>query len=170
MVMHTQLQSETEKTFAGLYRALAPLSAQQVNTVPFPGSWTAGQVTEHIIKSASGLNHACGGPGIAVDRAQDEKVKAIRDLFLDFNVKFQSPDFIVPGNGPHDKQELEATLRHIEQEIQQLASRQDLDTECALFELPGFGKLTKFELLNFVLIHAQRHTHQLENISRHLMS
>ncbi|PSK92117.1 DinB family protein [Taibaiella chishuiensis] len=168
--MDAQLQSETEKTFKGLYHALAPLSEQQVNTVPFAGSWTAGQVTEHIIKSAGGLNHVCGGPGIAVDRAQDEKVKAIRDLFLDFSVKFQAPDFIVPCNGPHNKEELLTSLRQVEQEIGQLAATTDLSPECALFELPGFGKLTKFELLSFVLIHAQRHTRQLENISRHLMS
>lgn len=166
--MDTFLRAETARTFAGLYHLLGPLSEQQLNTVPFPGSWTAGQVTEHIIKSASGLNHVCNGPGIDTDRPKDEKVAPIKALFLDFSVKFQSPDFIVPGDGPHQKTALVATLQQIEQEIGNIIATQDLNPECALFELPGFGRLTKYELLHFVLIHAQRHTHQLENISRHL--
>ncbi len=124
---------------------------------------------EHVIKSASGLPQVCSGPVTPAGRPEDEKVAAIKKLFLDFSIKFDAPDFIVPGNGPHNKTELCATLENIEREINQIASSQDLSQECLSFELPGFGRLTRYELLNFVLIHAQRHTRQLENIARHLI-
>lgn len=162
------LKSESGKTFSGLYQALDPMTDQMINTIPFEGSWTAGQVIEHIIKSASGLPEVCSGPVENTSRPKDEKIEAIKKLFLDFSIKFDAPDFIVPGNGPHTKAELSATLENIEKEINQIAATQDLSPECQMFELPGFGKLTRYELLNFVLIHAQRHTHQLENIARHL--
>lgn len=166
--MNTTLKSETSSTFSGLHKALEPLTDQMINTVPFEGSWTAGQVVEHIIRSASGLPQVCGGPTEAVQRKQDEKTAAIKKLFLDFSVKFQSPDFILPGNGPHHKAKLLSTLENIEQDINHINATQDLSPECLDFELPGFGKLTRYELLDFVLTHAQRHTRQLENIARHL--
>jgi hypothetical protein len=166
--MNTKLKSDTGSTFSGLYKTLDPLTDQMINTVPFEGSWTAGQVVEHIIKSASGLPQVCGGPTEAVGRKEDEKLAAIRNLFLDFSVKFQSPDFILPGNGPYHKAELRATLEKIEQDINHINATQDLSPECLDFELPGFGRLTRHELLGFVLIHAQRHTRQLENIAGHL--
>lgn len=162
------IKSESEKTFSGLYRVLAPLTDQMINTIPFEGSWTAGQVLEHVIKSASGLPQVCSGPVEQVARPKDEKIAAIRKLFLDFSVKFQSPDFILPGNDQQHKAALTDTLKKIEQDINHIAATQDLGVECLAFELPGFGKLTRYELLNFVLIHAQRHTRQLENIARHL--
>lgn len=162
------LKSESEKTFSGLYGVLAPLTDQMINTIPFEGSWTAGQVLEHVIKSASGLPEVCGGPVTHTDRPRDEKVAAIQKLFLDFSVKFQSPDFILPGNDPQHKTILTNALKKTEQRINHIAATQDLGVECLAFELPGFGKLTRYELLSFVLIHAQRHTRQLENIARHL--
>src|SRR5690242_7798065 len=116
-----RLKSETGKTFSGLYQTLSPLTEQMINTVPFEGSWTAGQVIEHIIKSASGLSQVCGGPVIHAERPKDEKIDAIKKLFLDFTIKFNAPDFIVPGDGPHNKQELVATLENIEKEINHIA-------------------------------------------------
>ena len=54
--METQeLQSDVNKTFTELAEIISSFNEDQINLIPFEGSWTAGQVGEHIILSLSDL-------------------------------------------------------------------------------------------------------------------
>jgi hypothetical protein len=121
-------------------RILSPLSEQQVNTAPFTGSWTAGQVTRHII---------------------NQRVQELKDLFLDYSIKFQSAPFITPGRDHYDKERLVADLETSVSKLREGCLHTDLDEA---IHHPAFGEITKLELLFFVLFHTQRHIHQLKKI------
>lgn len=161
--MKTQLIKNTRDSFNELDNILFAFSDEQLNSVPFKDSWTAGQVGEHIIKALSGLPSLMNGPAEATERDPGEKIKGLEDLFLNFSIKMQSPDFILPGNGPHDKDSL---LRSVENSKAAMldAVEMDLDLLCTAAELPGFGQLTRLEWIHFSLAHTQRHTRQLKNI------
>jgi hypothetical protein len=161
--MQTTLEKNTRDTFSELDNILFAFNEEQLNTVPFEGSWTAGQVAEHTIKALSGLSRLMNGPAEKTDRDPAEKIKGIEDLFLDFTVKMQSPDFILPSAGPQQKASL---LRSVEESKKAMleALEKDLTLCCNGAELPGFGKLTRLEWIHFFLAHTQRHTQQLKNI------
>ncbi len=61
--MRTQeLQSDINKTFTELKEVISSFNEDQINLIPFEGSWTPGQVAEHIILSVSGFERAINGP------------------------------------------------------------------------------------------------------------
>ncbi|SFD74956.1 DinB superfamily protein [Chitinophaga sp. CF118] len=159
-----QLLPEFESIAAELFEVLSSFTEEDINTIPFEGSWTAGQVGEHIYKSASGISHSLQGEVKQTDRDPGQKIEAIRDVFLNFDLKFTSPEFIRPSELPHDKTLLLRCLKIIMEEIRQQAQTQDLTAICLQSVLPGFGDLTRLELNYFIIFHTQRHIHQLKKI------
>ena len=164
--MATELNTEIKETQTALLKALDAFSQEQLNKVPFEGSWTGGQVSEHLVMAVSAA--LLYGNTTETERQPDVMVKPLRDQFLDFNTKMKSPDFIIPSDGPHDKQELRGQLEKIWEEIEEAAGTLDLTKTCLDFELPGAGHLTRLEWLNFMVVHTKRHTHQLNNIYKGL--
>jgi len=160
--------NEANETFTDLINEFSAIDEGKINTVPFAGSWTAGQLAQHIVLSAGGFNELLNGPVKDTDRDPEANVQQLRTIFLDLNTKFKSPDFIVPGEKQYNKQELLDTLQGIKESL--LTGIKTLDTTktCTLFELPGSGHITSAEAMTFAIVHTKRHVYQLKNISKHL--
>src|SRR5690606_23068765 len=130
----------------------------QVNVVPFEGSWTAGQVAEHVLKS-SGVAEILYGNVEPADRAPDQHVAPLREQFLNFGIKMQSPEFILPSDGDHDKAQLAADLENVWKKTAAAAATLDLSMMCLDFALPTIGTMTRYEWISFLVVHTQRHIH-----------
>jgi DinB family protein len=159
----TPLLHEISRTFEGLYKALLVFNDYNLDRKPAPESWSAGQVAEHLIKGMSGIGRM-GVKTVKVDRAADEKVAAIKKMFLDFSIKMTSPEFIEPTEEQHNLSGQLAGLKEIEEQHRCIAEDADLSLESQVFELPGFGAFTLYEWVSFNMVHAQRHTQQLHRI------
>lgn len=144
-----------------LLQVLSPLSEQQINTAPFPGSWTAAQTTRHIIKSNGSIGQALSLPGEKTMRTPDQRVPELKEIFLDFTVKFQAAPFITPTREVYEKERLIADLKRSTSRLKQASREADLDDA---IHHPAFGGITKLELLYFVQFHTQRHVRQVKNI------
>jgi hypothetical protein len=162
--MKTGLQKKITDTFEQLYKTLSSFSNKELNTVPYEGSWTAGQVIQHLILASSDYPKMCSGPTETTTRKPDEKVKDIETLFLNFDIKMQSPEFIMPLDKKYDKNSLTLSLQKIEEELLHVSETYDLKLICLDSEIPSFGKFTIYEWINFSLIHIQRHIKQLNTI------
>jgi hypothetical protein len=168
--MRNDLLEELLETKNELLKVLNAFSDGVINTVPFEGSWTPGQVAEHILISASGVSSALKGDAKPSYRDPELHIKLLGDAFLNFDVKMRSPDFVLPTEKKKDKQDLISSLTATFDELVKAAGSDDLDQICVTFEMPTLGTLSKKELLYFVLVHTQRHIHQLKNIAKHLIT
>jgi len=168
--MKNDLPAEIANAKEALLTALGKFDDETINTVPFEGSWTGGQVAEHVLKSASGVMAALEGDTKPADRNPEQNVQQLRELFLNFNIKMQSPDFIIPSNDPKDIDFLVKALSRTFDGIEKSAVSDDLSLICTTFEMPVMGYLSRSEFINFTYAHTQRHTHQLNNILAHLKS
>lgn len=162
--MKTELKHEITKTFGQFFNTLSLFTPAEINQVPFEGSWTAGQVTRHIIKSTSGLRQVCEANTEKLAGKGDEKIPLLEGIFLNFDTKYNSPDFIYPEDREYDKTELLSALQRIEREMLGIVDHFDLSLTCKDFAIPGIGNLTIYELLSFCIMHSKRHIHQLKNI------
>ncbi len=161
---HQELLSALTHTTDELMQFLTPLTEEQLNTIPFEGSWTPGQLGDHLFKSY-GIATVLNGKTAETTRPAEEKIGPIKDLFLNFDVKMQSPDFIVPGTGPFDKTILVSGLSKRISGIKDfIKAGEDLSLTCLDFELPNAGKLTRTEWIQFLTVHTMRHVHQLKKI------
>ncbi|MGY0037967.1 DinB family protein [Pedobacter sp. NJ-S-72] len=159
---------DIEETFTNLIKTVSLFDEEQLNDIPFEGSWTAGQVVQHLIISNSGFIEVMQGPVKEAERKPDQLVAEIRKDFLNFDIKMESPEFVLPLPISYSKSRQLGTLENIKSSLLHLIETMELDKLCLTFELPGYGFLTRVEAVYFVNYHTQRHTHQLNNIYQHL--
>jgi hypothetical protein len=159
---HT-LTTEIRQTCIELIGSIERFNESQFNTVPFQGGWTCGQVAEHLLLSAGGVE-VIAGQTSPTQRPADEKTGALAAIFLDLNIKLQSPDFIVPAPGPYDKAEMMTKLRTAWTRIDQAVCLLDLTVTCVDADFPGLGALTRLEWIKFYIFHTQRHQRQINRI------
>src|SRR6478609_9479143 len=99
--MEKELLAQIDSTEAALLDAFGSLSQQELNTVPFEGSWTPGQLSEHLEKSY-GVDTLYAE---TADTTRDpaSMIAPIKAIFLDFSTKMESPDFIYPRGDHYEK-------------------------------------------------------------------
>jgi len=88
-------------------------------------------------------------------------VQKLKEIFLNFDSKLQSPKFILPTQERYSRKQLITELRDSVEQIKELSARIDV---AEMIDHRVFGGITKFEILHFVVYHTQRHIHQLKNI------
>lgn len=162
------LMEDLRKSTRELTEALRLFSQEQLNQVPFPGSWTPGQVGQHLLKSETGVTELLRGNTQRAIRQPDAHHENIRSLFLDFSTKMEAPEFIIPDNHPKNREQLIRSLEENRENVLQAAAEQDLDLLLTDFDMPDWGPLSGQEWLTFMTVHSRRHTHQLHKIHRHL--
>jgi len=167
-IMATKILTELTTAKDDFLKTLALFAQDNFNTVPFEGSWTAGQVAQHIFKSIDGVPDLIIGGSKPTERDPVQNVPGLRQMFLDFETKMKSPDFILPDDSPKDLQQLAQALKERFNAIIKNSAGADLTLTFTEFEFPGMGEVTRLELLNFISVHTQRHTHQLKEIQKHL--
>jgi hypothetical protein len=144
------------------------VDVDKINEVPFPGSWTAGQVADHILKSQKGVTGIIQGKVKETNRDAEEKVKQLRDVFMDFSTKMKSPVFVKPVDQPIDRTRVLERIRNINEKLRAIVPGMDLSLTCLDFALPGIGEMTRLEWLYFFVYHTKRHANQMKNISERL--
>ncbi|ANH82103.1 hypothetical protein A8C56_14975 [Niabella ginsenosidivorans] len=134
------------------------------NEIPFEGSWTPGQVADHVIKFLSGIVYVQQQPQVVTERPVDQYEPVLKEIFLDFGKKFNAPPNAVPGNGPFDRQHQVAQIKKRVQEIIENITGDRLEKLYTGVPFPTLAEFTGLEWICFGTYHLRRHTHQLEHI------
>jgi hypothetical protein len=162
------LSIELQSTVKQLIGAIEAISADDFNSTPFEGKWSAGENAEHVRLSVGGVPSLLKGPTATTNRAPDEHVNTIKTLFLDFNAKYPSAPGLIPAAKQYDKPALIKALTAAFDEVAQVLTQLDVTDTCTTAEFKGIGKLTRLEWISVAVYHTQRHTHQLELIGERL--
>lgn len=156
-----ELYGDINEAVAALDGLISSLDENKINTIPYAGSWTAGQLIRHITKSTDGMAKVMRAESKPAERAIDERAAELKKIFLDFSSNLQSPDFIVPEDRHYEKLEV---IKELNSSFEQFRESTDKANLSDLVEGLPFGAVTKLELLHFVLYHTQRHLHQMKRI------
>ena len=166
LTLSTVVAAQVEAVKDKLLQTLKPVKQDEINHIPFAGSWTPGQVGEHINLSVSGMIDILGAPARATTREPDQYVKGIRDMFLNFRLKFQAAQNITPTAEHHDKIALITTLTDTFQKFIDIILSEDLTGTFPDAQFPGIGPLTRLEWVYLTIYHTQRHIHQLKEMRK----
>jgi len=166
--MKDSCQNTILETYSRLSDVLSEISENEINKIPFEGSWTAGQNVQHIILACSGLPALFAGQKEKTTRQQDENVAKLDSIFLDYTAKYESPENIKPAAVDYLKDMQLASIKKIQDDLSEAAEVYDLTLLCMDAKVPGFENFTIYEWIHFAIVHTQRHTHQLENIAAKL--
>ena len=165
-IMKDELEKEhlieiLEGTARQLMEKVQGFDEVEINVIPFKNSWTAAQVAEHLTKSNNSIAKAMLLNGTTINRHYGARVEELKKIFLDFDSKLKSPDFILPSQNIYEK---EVVFNNLKWSVDKLL---EVSRESELFEMinhRAFGDITKFEILYFVHFHTLRHIHQLDQI------
>lgn len=162
--MKKDILNSIDETTNELLESISLFNQEQFNKVPFEGSWTAAQVAEHIYKSESGIPKIWRGNSVETQRPVDEKAGILHSIFLDFETKLKSPEFILPSTEIQQIESLYNSLKSNRAEIRNLAESINLNLTFTDFSFPQLGELTGVEWVTFFTCHSKRHTRQINNI------
>jgi hypothetical protein len=156
-----QLIAEIGKLIDQYTALLAAVDDNKVNSVPYTGSWTAPQLLIHVSKSINGMARAMQTEAPPAQRGPGERIEELAGIFLDLTRKFNAPAFIIPEDGPYEKQAVIEKLQRSFDRFKESADTASLD---GLVDGLPFGAVTKLEIIYFVLFHTQRHLDQMKRI------
>ena len=150
-----------ENATTELIDLISSTDSVKINSIPFRNSWTAAQLAAHVTKSNNAIIQAMGMEGEKAKRNSGERIQELKSIFLNYETRFQSPDFIMPTQQIYEKNGLVADLNTSIEGFKTTMRGVDF---VEIISLPAFGEITKLELAWFVLYHTQRHLHQLKKI------
>jgi hypothetical protein len=162
MMNKNELIAQLEAITEELQEILGRFSEEQLNTITPASGWTAGQIAEHIAKSAAG--EVLYGNTATTTRPPGEKLPAIRELFLNHDLKFNAAEQLLPGEGPYKKEEVLSMIDNTFRKLKGAAWGLYLDATCTDREVGMFGQLTRYEWIGLITVHTQRHIQQLMNV------
>jgi len=165
--MKKDIVEQLEETTNELLQLVSSFGEEEINSLPFKDSWTAAQVADHITKSNASMIRSLSEEGKISSRSIDEGVPKLKEIFLDFTSKLQSPKFILPTRDTYSKEIVVADLKNSIEQIKKLSNTINLSE---IVNHRVFGEITKFEILHFVVYHTQRHIYQLKNILQRVKS
>ena len=84
--MRKEILKEVEQTMDELIQLISSSGEEELNEIPFEGSWSAAQVAEHLLKSYA-IVDMLNAPQTKTERSADEKVELLKSVFLNFNTK-----------------------------------------------------------------------------------
>jgi len=164
-----KLVNEFENIHSNFNKAISQFTEEELNMIPFEGSWTAGQVAEHIIKSNKGiLNQLLNGREESSDRPFDEHVALVQEIFRS-KEKMKTASRLEPNKPPHDQDSLLNILKNQKEKQFETIKGKDLNSLIPDLPFPPTPEgLTRYEWLHLMLEHADRHRKQIENIYKKL--
>ncbi len=165
-----ELIDEIENVHQDLFHQLSKFSDQELNRVINEESWTAGQVTDHIIKSNGGiLNKLLNGNVTPITRPYDEQVDLIKKIFRSED-KMKTAPVLEPDKPPHELDDLLKSLTvQKEQQLQTINQKDLKELSNELQFPPAPNGLTRYEWLIFMIEHTQRHCKQIESIYNEIL-
>ena len=162
-----EILDQLDETTSAFLNVISSFTEEEINTIPFQKSWSAAQVADHVMQSTDSMVNSLNTKGKITLRSIDEGVQGLKDVFLNFDTKLQSPKFILPTRDTYSKEIVVADLKNSIEQIKKLSNTINLSE---IVNHRVFGEITKFEILHFVVYHTQRHIYQLKNIRQRVKS
>lgn len=157
------LQKKITDVFDNFNTLFEKIEPELINAEPKVGSWTIGQLGQHVALATMGLPDKKNKPA---DRPTDQFEQSIKETFLDHSQKFESPEFIAPLKKKYDQKSILVVLESNKELLLRIIKEEQLDHLCLGTELPGWGHLTRYEWIKLIIYHLQRHIQQLQKLKQ----
>lgn len=164
-----QIYEEIDGTRERLYRHVAALSDEQLNTRPDPSVWSVADILEHLaimedrllrmmkvmLTKAEGAG-SNGAPTRMQPFSLDEFIERSRCE------KYVAPEAVRP-RGTEQAADLLVRMRSSREELHSLRPRiETIDLSTITYPHPVFGALNFYQWLAFIGVHEERHLRQAE--------
>ena len=145
-----------------LLKFFSSFDSEDFNKKTTDGSWTPGEIAEHLLRLDIAVNRILQGSSRVANRAADAKSANIKFVFLDLEKKLQAPKEILPSDTIKDPFSILTKMRAERHKMIDMVQNKDLSEICTSFSHHAFGELTRLEWIYLSIYHAERHMLHLE--------
>lgn len=149
-----------------LREAVADFPDNNFNLSLQEGKWSAAGILEHLLLVETSVNQMLQLPAGAAPRVYDEKKQHILNVFSDDSRQYDAPSDYLPSGKMFDKNNLLQTIMGERAMLAMLIHKLDLTETSESFRHPGFGSFTRYEWVEFVIHHSNRHARQIKKLAR----
>ncbi len=162
MLARDKIVDDIEQSTTSLVEAVAAFPPAQLHKRPDADRWSAAEIVEHVVIMEELVNQLLlGKTEKTLSRDPEEKIKYIRDTFLDIGRPLSAAQRIYPIGQGLDFQIVLYRFKHTRQYLKDIVLVRNLSARCLGFEHQIFGYLTRVEWVYFNLYHSARHLNQL---------
>jgi hypothetical protein len=145
-----------------LLKFFSSFDSEDFNKRTADGSWTPGEIAEHLLRLDIAINRILQGSSRMTNRDPDEKSANIKHVFLNLDRKLQAPSEIQPTDTIKDPFSIIAKIRSERHKMIEMIQTKDLSETCTSFSHHAFGEMTRLEWIYLSIYHAERHMLHLE--------
>ena len=142
--MDKELSKAFERATNEFIELIESLNEDELNIIPEYGGWSPGMIGDHICKSYASAETMTSRTELT-NREPDEKVPSIRDVFMNFMIRIESPKAILPSEKRIDKSRLLESLRGRVAQITEIINTSDLSEICLDYVIVEYGAFTRLE-------------------------
>lgn len=166
MINKNTLIMDLEGATERLAEAIGDFPVNEFNKSASIGTWSAGDIAEHLYIVESFIGRIMTGAVRPSDRDPMQKAQLLGTTFKDFERKFTAGKEIYPTEVPKNRDEITQKLVNNRTTLVNTIKTHDLTESCLDFIHPKFGELTRAEWIYFIIYHGDRHLQQLENVRK----
>jgi uncharacterized damage-inducible protein DinB len=148
---------------------IRPLTVDQWNFKPAPGTWSVAEIAEHIYR-AEGLLRSIAQKSLQ-SKAEPEKAAALQgkesamiSLSENQDVKADAPEVLYPTGAFATKELLKAAFQQVRADTRAYVASTNDSLKVHVAYHPQFKDLTAYQWLVWIAAHANRHTAQIEAV------
>lgn len=160
-----ELSKELTIVNAEFKKLIESFSDNQFFKSPKTDMWSAAEIAEHVILSDHEMYKSVTGRTSETERAPDLYTDQLKAVFLNFDSKMKSPDFIIPKGKFKTKHATLKAFDEVVMKLQDAANNLDLSKTCEEIVVQEFKGSTRLEVLYFTVVHTQRHAHQMNKLA-----
>ena len=162
-----ELFQSLDDTTSEFLEIVSSFDDQEINKKPQHGGWTPAQIAEHVTRSNNNIAEEMSKEGKVCEREPNLGVERIKSIFLNFEKKLNSPEFILPTRETYERETVIHELKISIERLMDVAKKED---PLQIIHHAIFGDITRLETLYFVVYHTQRHIHQLKNVQKIILA
>ncbi|GAL85172.1 hypothetical protein MYP_2401 [Sporocytophaga myxococcoides] len=160
---------ELNKSTELLIREISLFKESNFNIKPHPDQWSAGDIAEHIVVLESFINKVLTGTCVPANRNPEEKILIVKNIFSDFDKKFNAPKPVAPSENLKSIALLSDEIKASRVVTEEIVIANDLTLICKDFVHRGFGEMTRTEWIHFCIYHTERHLYQMQKIKEKII-
>ena len=159
-----QIIADINRMINDLLTQVARFSDENFNSKPASEGWSAGEVSEHLLKLVKNVNRNLRARTMPPGRPDSEKIDIISTVFDDYERKYHAPEQIIPSADQKNKADMLSQLEKHHRQLVEVVENYDLSEICKGFNHPSLGAFTRLEWIYFIVHHGHRHIQQMANI------
>jgi len=143
---------------------VSSIESEKIHVNPAEDRWSIMQICDHLMSVDFGVYSLMASEGVEAKVDRESLLPRLQSVSLDRTIKVVAPPQLAPKGKTDTIEKFITKYPNVREKIIKSIESKDLSKVCDVFPHVVFGSMTYEEWIRFIMLHAQRHVLQMEEI------